>query len=123
VQCGPLSSGLVPVQDRRKLWIGQLTKMDIDDQTVLERAASPPELRISDDETVLLDIDGGRYFTLMGKVSVRIWQMLAIPQSTEALVEGLVEEFEVDRGHCHDETRQFLDVLVARQLVRRVARP
>lgn len=95
--------------------------MDIDDKTVLERATSPPELSVSEDETVLLDIDGGHYFTLMGKVSVRIWQMLADPQSTKALVDGLVEEFEVDRERCRDETRRFLGLLVARRLIRPVA--
>ena len=96
--------------------------MDIDDQTVLERAASPPELNISEDETVLLDVDGGHYFTLTGLVSVRIWQILALPQSPDALVDRLVEEFEVDRERCRDETRQFLDVLIARRLIRPVVR-
>ena len=118
---GLLSSWPVPVQDRRSLWVEQPANMDIDDKAVLERATSPPELSVSEDETVLLDIDGGHYFTLMGKVSVRIWQMLADPQSTKALVDGLVEEFEVDRERCRDETRRFLGLLVARRLIRPVA--
>ncbi len=94
--------------------------MKVDDGVVVERAASPPELSISEEETVLLDIDGGHYFTLTGTVSVRIWQMLAVPRSTGALVDRLVEEFDVERDRCREETGQFLDELIAKRLIRLV---
>lgn len=78
----------------------------------------PPELSINEEEIVLLDIDGGHYFTLTGTVSVRIWQMLKVPQSAGSLVDALVEEFDIDRHRCREETRQFLDELIAKGLVR-----
>jgi len=92
--------------------------MSIDDQADIERAAAPPELNVSEDEIVLLDIDGSQYYTLTGAVSVRIWQMLAEPQSAGALVDRLVEEFDVERERCREETKQFLGELISRGLVR-----
>ncbi|MGE0660062.1 MAG: PqqD family peptide modification chaperone [Reyranellaceae bacterium] len=96
--------------------------MSIDDQTVIERAAAPPELNVTEDEIVLLDIDGSQYYTVTGAVGVRIWQMLAIPRSPASLVDRLLEEFDVDRRRCEEETRIFLHELIAKGLVRQVKR-
>lgn len=92
--------------------------MELDDEAGIERASAPPELNISEHEIVLLDIDGGHYYTLAGSVSVRIWRMLVEPRSVASLVDSLVEEFDVDRERCLDETRRFLDDLLAKGLVR-----
>lgn len=96
--------------------------MSIDDQADIERASAPPELNVSEDEIVLLDIDGSQYYTLAGAVGVRIWQMLAVPRSPASLVDRLVEEFDVDRQRCEEETRAFLDELIGKGIVRQVKR-
>ena len=96
--------------------------MSIDDHADIVRAVTPPELNVSEDEIVLLDIDGSQYYTLAGAVGVRIWQLLAIPRSPASLVDSLVEEFDVNRQRCEEETRAFLDELIAKGLVRPVKR-
>lgn len=96
--------------------------MTIDDQTDIERVTAPPELNVSDEEMVLLDIDGSQYYTVTGAVGVRIWQMLAVRRSPGSLVDSLVEEFDVDRQRCEEETKVFLDELLAKGLVRLVRR-
>lgn len=96
--------------------------MEIDDRTVIERAADPPEVAFSATELVLLDVTGGHYHTLQGAAAIRIWQLLATPQSLAALLDLLCGEFDIDRRQCREETVAFLGVLAAKGLVR-IARP
>lgn len=94
--------------------------MQLEDTSVFERAASPPEVALGEQQLVLLDIAGAAYYTLEGPVAIRIWQLLAAPQSLAALVGALVEEFDVDRARCREETVQYLQLLSAKRLVHRM---
>ena len=81
----------------------------------------PPEVAMSEAQLVLLDIAGSVYFNLQGAVAVRIWQLLASPQSLAALIDALVGEFDIDRPSCRNETVAYLQALCSRGLVRQNA--
>lgn len=83
----------------------------------------PPQVALSETELVLLDVAGSVYFTLQGPVAVRIWELLAAPQSLAALIQALVEEFDIDQGRCRQETIAYLQVLESRGLVRHATPP
>lgn len=46
------------------------------------------------DATVLMDVAGGRYFTL-NDVAGRIWELLTTPRTTAELITELAAEYEV----------------------------
>ncbi|MGE0152943.1 MAG: PqqD family protein [Reyranellaceae bacterium] len=94
--------------------------MDLGSNAKIERALAPPEVAVGDEEIVLLDIAGGIYYTLTGAVSIRIWQSTAAPLTLETLVDQLVDEFEIDRQTCAEQTADFLHRLLSRGLLRLV---
>jgi hypothetical protein len=97
--------------------------MGLEDSTVIERASMPPQVALSETELVLLDVAGSVYFTLQGPVAVRIWELLAAPQSLAALIQALVEEFDIDQVRCRQQTVSYLQVLESRGLVRHSTPP
>jgi len=60
-----------------------------------------------DDETVLLDVAKSSYYGL-GPVASRIWTALAEPVLVSAMVDRLLEEYEVDREECERDVLIFL---------------
>ena len=87
--CGILHATVSPVVRRVSTgkfgrWnMGQAREaaaMLADGSTLLERASAPPEVSMSDEQLVLLDISGAHYYTLEGPVAIRIWQLLATRQ-------------------------------------------
>jgi hypothetical protein len=74
----------------------------------IAHAASFPEIRLGDEEIVLLDVTGSVYYTLTGLVSVRIWQNTDPPCTLSSLVARLVEEFDIDTDTCERQTAYFL---------------
>ena len=90
--------------------------------TLIERAASPPEIALSEAETVLLDVSGAVYYTLRGTVAVRIWNLLARPQTAAELTQTLIDEFDVDRDTCEQQVGDFIRLLVEKGLLRTIER-
>jgi hypothetical protein len=92
---------------------------DIQLASVVSR--SPETLSNSvDDETVLLDVAKSSYYGL-GPVASHIWAALAEPVSVSAMVEQLLEEYEVGREQCERDVLIFLRQLyVAGLLLLRV---
>ena len=88
--------------------------------------ALQPNMRVSrlddvletdiDNETVMMDIDQGRYFGL-NRSATRIWEVLAEPVVIEDLVELLAAEFDVSREQCERDVMTFLEGLRARGLL------
>lgn len=72
---------------------------------------------VVDGEAVLIGIETGRYYGL-DAIGTAIWSRLEQPCSIDALCAGLAEEFEGDPEVIAQETRAFLDLLIARDLVR-----
>jgi hypothetical protein len=68
-----------------------------------------------DGEAVLIGIETGRYYGL-DAVGTAIWNRVQQPCSFDDLCAGLAEEFDGDPAVIADETRAFVDLLVARGL-------
>jgi hypothetical protein len=71
------------------------------------------------EEVVMLDMDSGFYFGLNSVASV-IWGLLANEISFEALIDQLMVQFEVNRSLCEADTKELLDQLLEKNIIRRV---
>ena len=69
-----------------------------------------------DDVTLLLNAETGRYHSL-NPVAARIWDLLAEPVDEEAIVAGLLAEFDVTPDDCRQAVSTFLTGLRERGLV------
>ncbi len=69
-----------------------------------------------DGRIVLLSIENGEYYN-MNAVGSRIWELLESPNKISALIDQLLEEFEVDRVTCEAEALPFLEQLMKDRLL------
>lgn len=69
-----------------------------------------------DDETVMMDIDQGRYYGL-NDTGTRIWALLEDPIEVRDLCGRLAAEFEVAPEHCEQDVVAFLRGLLDRGLL------
>jgi hypothetical protein len=60
-----------------------------------------------DQETVLMSIDAGAYYGLEGPAR-SIWEILETPLTFSALVDRLVEEYQVSPETCAADLERFL---------------
>ncbi len=67
-------------------------------------------------ETVMMDIEQGRYFGL-NKTGTRIWALLAQPIVIRDLCDQLADEFNVPPERCEQEVFGFLASLSGRGLL------
>ncbi len=72
------------------------------------------------EEVVMLDMDSGFYFGLNSVASV-IWGMLANEIGFEALIDHLMTQFDVERALCEADTKELLDQLLEKNIIRKVA--
>jgi hypothetical protein len=72
------------------------------------------------EEVVMLDMDSGFYFGLNSVASV-IWGMLANEIGFEALIDQLMTQFDVERFLCEADTKELLDQLLEKNIIRKVA--
>lgn len=70
-------------------------------------------------EVVMLDMDSGFYFGLNSVASV-IWGLLANEISFEALIDQLMTQFEVERSTCETDTKELMDQMLEKNIIRRV---
>ncbi|MGA3131124.1 MAG: PqqD family peptide modification chaperone [Terracidiphilus sp.] len=70
-----------------------------------------------DQETVLMSIDAGAYYG-MGGTARSIWEKLAVPIAFSALVDELVEEYEVPHEVCAADLQKFLTEMEREGLLR-----
>ena len=71
------------------------------------------------EEVVMLDMDSGFYFGLNSVASV-IWGMLSNEIDFESLINQLMTQFEVERSLCEADTKELLDQLLEKNIIRRV---
>ncbi|MEK0315263.1 lasso peptide biosynthesis PqqD family chaperone [Cohnella sp. 56] len=67
-------------------------------------------------EKVMLSVQKGNYYNL-GEVGGRIWELINKPQTAEAIVDHLLEEYAVERSVCQAQVQLFLEQLVRQQLI------
>jgi hypothetical protein len=70
-----------------------------------------------DQETVLMSIDAGAYYGLEGPAR-SIWEILETPLTFSALVDRLVEEYQVSPETCAADLERFLSEMVREGLLR-----
>lgn len=88
----------------------------IKSNTVVERTVELIQMEI-DGDLVALDIDGGNCFGF-NATATRVWQMLEQPQSVDAIVAMLTEEFAIDHDECQAAVVALIDEMADRKLVR-----
>lgn len=77
------------------------------------------ETRLLDGAAVLVLPESHLYFAL-NRVGVRIWDLLAEPQSLEMLAAALAAQFDVTETQCRQEAERFVHQLAAQDLVLRL---
>jgi Coenzyme PQQ synthesis protein D (PqqD) len=73
-----------------------------------------------DREIVLLSLDRGQYYQLKGAGS-RVWELVETPTTVAAVIDRLLEEFDVDGAHCQQQVVAFLSNLHAEGLIQVVS--
>ena len=68
------------------------------------------------DDTVILDLKAGLYFSL-DNVGATIWQLIQQPKSVRELRDAILETFEVEREVCERDLIALLRELASRNLV------
>ena len=68
------------------------------------------------DDTVILDLKGGLYFSL-DNVGALVWQLVQQPRSVRELREAILEAFEVEPQVCERDLLALLHDLASRNLV------
>ncbi|MCB9556657.1 MAG: PqqD family protein [Deltaproteobacteria bacterium] len=79
-------------------------------------AATQAVSRATGDETVLLQLESGRYFSLDAIGSV-IWHQLERPQCVAELRDRIVARYEVDKARCERDLLALLRELSAARLI------
>jgi hypothetical protein len=86
-------------------------KIEISDEVLFQEVSG---------ETVLLDLDSEQYFGL-DAVGTRVWQLIGAGATAEAVVDTLLEEYEVERDELAADVAELLDRLAEAGLIRWVA--
>jgi Coenzyme PQQ synthesis protein D (PqqD) len=75
----------------------------------LESAEPSPDVlwRELDGQVVLLDVAGEHYY-MLDEVGTRIWRLLDEHHDVEAVVAGLLDEFEVDEATVRADVAELL---------------
>jgi hypothetical protein len=71
------------------------------------------------EEVVMLDMESGFYFGLNSVASV-IWGLLANEIGFEELIDQLMAQFEVERSLCETDTKELLDQMLEKNIIRRL---
>ena len=68
------------------------------------------------DETVILDLSRGMYFSL-DPVGAKIWQLLTEGTGPDAIVSNLLGQYEVAEDRLREDVNSLVDELVSRGLL------
>lgn len=71
------------------------------------------------DEVVMLDMDSGFYFGLNSVASI-IWGKLEKEVSFDEIILDLLNEYNIDKLTCENETKIFLDQLLSKNIIKEV---
>ena len=85
----------------------------------LEQVVSQVEGNIISDmdgEKVMLSIKNGKYYNL-GTIGGDIWDQIKEPKSIQALINSLMDIYEVEEEECKDQVLSFLDKLLEENLI------
>lgn len=80
------------------------------------RMADGVVFRELDGEAVILHLDSGTYFGLDG-IGTRVWRSLEAHAPLDAVVEAVVDEYDVDRARARADITRLVGELVSRGLM------
>lgn len=89
--------------------------MEFKPYTLLVRDSGTVSVTINN-EVLLMHVDSGCYFTLLG-TGPRIWELLERPSQPDGIVDAIQSEFEVDEVTGREETLAYLSELLEAGLV------
>jgi len=89
--------------------------LHISDDTLITRNTGLLAAAVHD-ETVMMDIESGRYYGLDDIGSV-IWQRLEAPCRFGTLIDGLVADYEADRAVIAEDVRKLLSIMAEHKVV------
>lgn len=70
-----------------------------------------------DGDTVMMRIRSGMYYGLED-VGSRIWELITEPRQVSQVIDGLMEEYKVERAQCQANTLDLLNHLYEEGLIR-----
>jgi hypothetical protein len=91
------------------------TRHHITPQSVIRRSKNLLFNEI-DGEVVMLSIENSEYYG-MDKIGSRIWELIENPVSVNELIGTLMDEYEVTREQCTNDTTEFLEQLAEKKLI------
>jgi len=89
--------------------------LHISDDTLITRNTGLLAAAVHD-ETVMMDIESGRYYGLDDIGSV-IWRRLEAPCRFVKLIDGLVADYEADRAVIAGDVRKLLSIMAENKVV------
>ena len=91
-------------------------KTKFDEETLLVRSAEVIQANLGDDQLALMKARGEHYFGLEGPGS-RIWALLETETTLGDLCDILVDEFDVAKKDCLNDTSCLIESLISEGLV------
>ena len=89
---------------------------EVTSRSIVQRRTDVIDNSLSDCESVMLDVERGRYFGLKD-AGHEIWRMLETPTSVDDLCGELCERFDVDPATCRADVLVFLADLAQHDLI------
>lgn len=91
-------------------------RFEIENDTILQRDLEQ-EFTYIDGEVVMLSLKNGEYYGL-DEVGTRIWELLEEPIQYDDLINKLIQEYNISRKVCEEDTKSYLERLNNKQLVK-----
>ena len=70
-----------------------------------------------DGETVMMSVENSEYYSL-STVGTKIYDILLKDMSFSELIDVLTKEYDVDRAVCEKDTKEFLEELVNKNIIK-----
>ena len=83
--------------------------------TIVRRGENHVETEVAD-QTMMMNIDKGKYYALEGTAKL-IWGQLEAPTKIEDLISKMVEVYDVEPDQCRSDVLSFLNELMENDLV------
>lgn len=90
--------------------------MQFDGATRLSRNADVVCAPVDDGSAVAMSVASSRFYGF-DPVALRIWELLDTPRAMDALLDQLLDEFDVDRATCEADLVPFVAYMVEHGLV------
>ncbi|MEI9992436.1 MAG: PqqD family protein [Rhizomicrobium sp.] len=91
------------------------TALPISEEAVVSRNPGLMTAAVHD-ETMMMDIEGGKYYGL-DDIGSAIWQRLEAPQTFAALIDGLAAEYDAERNVIAADVARLLALMAEHKVI------